>query len=107
MKAQNSSRRFRGYRDLSDVVGALDPLASPDTMVADVASQNPGTRHSPSCRSERAIPRRTLGCEGADMASNDQEILTNVLTQRRDQVAPGATDQDYFEIFCSEQILKN
>ena len=41
------------------------------------------------------------------MASNDQEILTNVLTQRRDQVAPGATDQDYFEIFCSEQILKN
>ena len=41
------------------------------------------------------------------MASNDQEILTSVLAQRRGQVAPNVSDQDYFEIFCAEQILKS
>ena len=41
------------------------------------------------------------------MAGNDQKILASVLTQRRDQIAPDASDQDYFEIFCAEQILKN
>ena len=41
------------------------------------------------------------------MASNDQEILKSVLSQRRAQVAPDSTSQDYFELFCAEQILKN
>lgn len=41
------------------------------------------------------------------MASNDQEILKSVLDQRRELVAPDSTSQDYFEIFCAEQILKN
>ena len=41
------------------------------------------------------------------MASNDQEILMSVLAQRRGQVAPNVSDQDYFEIFCAEQILKS
>ena len=41
------------------------------------------------------------------MASNDQELLKSVLSQRRAQVAPDSTSQDYFELFCAEQILKN
>ena len=41
------------------------------------------------------------------MSSNDQEILASVLNQRRDQIAPNTSDQDYFEIFCAEQILKD
>ena len=41
------------------------------------------------------------------MASNDQEVLKSVLTQRHAQIAPGSTIHDYFELFCAEQILKN
>ena len=41
------------------------------------------------------------------MASNDQEVLKSVLTQRHAEIASGSTIHDYFELFCAEQILKN
>lgn len=41
------------------------------------------------------------------MADNSQHILNNVLTQQRQDLLPGASEQDFFEIFCAEQILKD
>ena len=37
VEAEKHFRRVRGYRDLQHLVGALDALAPPDGMVADVA----------------------------------------------------------------------
>ena len=41
------------------------------------------------------------------MADNSQQLLDDVLRQQRQDVAPALSDQDYFEIFCAEQILKD
>ena len=41
------------------------------------------------------------------MASNDQKILKLLLEQSRAEIAPNASAEDYFELFCAEQILKN
>ena len=41
------------------------------------------------------------------MASNDQQILEEVLSQLRNAIAPDSSDEDYFEVFCAEQILKD
>ena len=41
------------------------------------------------------------------MADNSQQILEDVLAQQRQELAPDASDQDYFETFCAEQILKD
>ena len=37
VEAEPPFRRVRGYRDLRHLVGALDALAPPDSLVADVA----------------------------------------------------------------------
>ena len=37
VEAEKRFRRVRGYRDLPHLVAALDALAPPDTMIADVA----------------------------------------------------------------------
>ena len=37
VEAEKRFRRVRGYRDMQHLVGALDALAPPDGMVADVA----------------------------------------------------------------------
>lgn len=41
------------------------------------------------------------------MASNDQIILDHLLTERKLNIAPELKDSDFFELFVSEQILKN
>jgi hypothetical protein len=44
---------------------------------------------------------------GEDMADNSQQLLNDVLAQQRTELLPDVSDQDYFEIFCAEQILKD
>ncbi|MBP2161665.1 MULTISPECIES: AIPR family protein [Asticcacaulis] len=41
------------------------------------------------------------------MNDNSQQILNDVLAQQRQEFVPEVSDQDYFEIFCAEQILKD
>ncbi|MDX8449084.1 hypothetical protein [Mesorhizobium captivum] len=41
------------------------------------------------------------------MADNSQQLLNDVLSQQRQEFAPALSDQEYFEVFCAEQILKN
>ena len=41
------------------------------------------------------------------MVDNSQQLLYDVLNQQRQTRAPSLSDQDYFEIFCAEQILKD
>lgn len=41
------------------------------------------------------------------MADNSQQILDDVLAQQRQDLIPEASEQDYFELFCAEQILKD
>lgn len=41
------------------------------------------------------------------MADNSQQLLDDVLRQQRQEQAPDSSDQDYFELFCAEQILKD
>src|ERR1700676_3732808 len=41
------------------------------------------------------------------MASNDLILLKQVLEQDKNERFPHFTDSDYFEIFVTEQILKN
>jgi hypothetical protein len=41
------------------------------------------------------------------MADNSQKILDDVLSQKRQELAPETSDQDFFELFCAEQILKD
>ena len=41
------------------------------------------------------------------MADNSQQILNDVLTQQRQDRLPEVSEQDYFEVFCAEQILKD
>ncbi|RTM07838.1 MAG: abortive phage resistance protein [Hyphomicrobiales bacterium] len=41
------------------------------------------------------------------MADNSQQLLNDVLTQQRQELAPALSDQEYFEIFSVEQVLKN
>lgn len=41
------------------------------------------------------------------MTDNSQQLLNDVLAQQRQERAPGLSEQDYFEIFCAEQILKD
>lgn len=41
------------------------------------------------------------------MADNSQQILNDVLTQQRQDRVPDVSEQDYFEVFCAEQILKD
>lgn len=41
------------------------------------------------------------------MADNSQQIIEDVLAQQRQERAPSLSDQDYFERFCAEQILKD
>ena len=41
------------------------------------------------------------------MPDNSQQLLKDVLSQKRRDCAPEMSDQDYFEMFCAEQILKN
>jgi hypothetical protein len=41
------------------------------------------------------------------MADNSQQLLDDVLKQQREELAPALSDQDYFEVFCAEQILKD
>ena len=41
------------------------------------------------------------------MADNSQQILDDILSQQRQAVSPEVSDQDYFEVFCAEQILKD
>ncbi|NGO54776.1 hypothetical protein, partial [Allomesorhizobium camelthorni] len=41
------------------------------------------------------------------MADNSQQILDDVLAQQRQELLPEVSDQDYFELFCAEQILKD
>jgi len=41
------------------------------------------------------------------MADNSQQLLNDVLSQQRLELAPELSDQDYFEVFCAEQILKD
>ena len=40
------------------------------------------------------------------MPDNSQLLLQDVLDQQRDERAPDSSQQDYFELFCAEQILK-
>ena len=40
-------------------------------------------------------------------SDNSQQILNDVLAQQRQELAPETSEQDYFELFCSEQILKD
>ena len=41
------------------------------------------------------------------MNNNSRYILDRALQQKRQRVAPELSEQDYFERFCAEQILKN
>ena len=41
------------------------------------------------------------------MADNSQQILDEVLSQQRQDLIPEISEQDYFEVFCAEQILKD
>lgn len=41
------------------------------------------------------------------MADNSQQILDEVLSQQRRDLLPEVSEQDYFELFCAEQILKD
>jgi len=41
------------------------------------------------------------------VADNSQQLLDDVLRQQREELAPASSDQDYFEVFCAEQILKD
>lgn len=41
------------------------------------------------------------------MLDNSQQILNDVLSQQRQDRFPDLSEQDYFEIFCAEQILKD
>ncbi|MCP3055085.1 AIPR family protein [Aurantimonas marianensis] len=41
------------------------------------------------------------------MADNSQQILNDVLSQQRQDVIPDVSEQDYFEVFCAEQVLKD
>ncbi len=41
------------------------------------------------------------------MPDNSQQLLNDVLTQQRQELAPHLSEQDYFEVFCAEQILKD
>jgi len=41
------------------------------------------------------------------MADNSQQLLDDVLAQQRKELAPESSDQDYFELFCAEQVLKD
>ena len=41
------------------------------------------------------------------MADNSQQLLSDVLAQQRLDRNPTLTDEDYFEVFCAEQILKD
>lgn len=41
------------------------------------------------------------------MADNSQQLLDDVLLQQRDSLSPTLSEQDYFEVFCAEQILKD
>ncbi len=41
------------------------------------------------------------------MADNSQQILDDVIAQKRNEIAPELSEQEYFEIFCGEQILKD
>ena len=38
---------------------------------------------------------------------NSQQLLNDVLSQERQNRAPDLSDQEYFELFCAEQILKD
>lgn len=40
------------------------------------------------------------------LVDNSQQLLNDVLNQRREELYPSYSAQDYFEIFCSEQVLK-
>lgn len=42
-----------------------------------------------------------------NVADNSQQLLNDVLSQQRQELAPALSDQEYFEIFCAEQILKD
>ncbi|MCV2872368.1 AIPR family protein [Defluviimonas sp. WL0050] len=41
------------------------------------------------------------------MSDNSQQLLNDVLEQKRAEIAPHLSEQDYFEIFSAEQILKD
>lgn len=41
------------------------------------------------------------------MEKNSQQLLNLVIQQQREIRAPELTEQEYFEVFCAEQILKN
>ena len=41
------------------------------------------------------------------MNDNSKQLLNDVLLQQRHDRAPDLPEQDYFELFCAEQILKN
>jgi hypothetical protein len=41
------------------------------------------------------------------MADNSQQLLDDVLAQQRQELAPESSEQDYFELFCAEQVLKD
>lgn len=41
------------------------------------------------------------------MADNSQQLLDDVLKQQREELAPSLSEQDYFEVFCAEQLLKD
>lgn len=41
------------------------------------------------------------------MADNSQQILDDVLRQQREHLEQEISEQDHFEIFCAEQILKD
>ena len=41
------------------------------------------------------------------MSGNSQQILQDVLDQKRTEVAPELSEAEYFEVFCAEEILKD
>jgi hypothetical protein len=41
------------------------------------------------------------------VTDNSQQILDDVLSQQRQDLLPEVSEQDYFEVFCAEQILKD
>ena len=41
------------------------------------------------------------------MNNNSKQLLDHVLDQQRQDRAPDLSEQDYFEIFCAEQVLKH
>lgn len=40
------------------------------------------------------------------LVDNSQQLLSDVLGQRRLELAPSLSEPDYFEVFCAEQVLK-